>query len=63
MLKLFFRSFYLRRFETEALFTALDVLQSKQLMKIDSALDQAAAEFLIIRELQRRGIESIDQEI
>jgi hypothetical protein len=63
MLKLFFRSFVLRKFETEALFSALDLLQSKQLTKIDSALDQAGAEYFIIRELKRRGIKSIAKEI
>lgn len=63
MLKLFFRALALRKFDTESLFDAIDLLQSKQLMDINSALDQAAAEMLIIRELKRRGIKSLDQEI
>ncbi len=63
MLKFFLRARALRKFETEALFETIDLLQSKQLMDINSALDQAIAEMLIIRELKRRGIKSLDQEI
>jgi hypothetical protein len=63
MLKLFFRSFLLRRFDNDSLFETLDVLQSKQLMAIDSAVDQAAAEFMILRELKRRGVKTLDGEV
>ena len=61
MFKLLIKSFALRKFETGDLFVALDVLTSKQLMAIDSAIDQATAETLILRELKRRGIKSLDQ--
>ncbi len=63
MLKLFFRSFLLRRFDNDSLFAALDLLQSKQLMKIESAVDQAGSEYMILRELKRRGIKTLDGEV
>lgn len=63
MLKLFFRSFLLRRFDNDSLFAALDLLQSKQLMKIESAVDQAGSEYMILRELKRRGVKTLDGEV
>ncbi len=63
MFKLLIGSFALRKFETEDLFAALDVLNSKQLTDIDSALRQAASEAMILRELKRRGIKSLDEAV
>lgn len=51
----------LRKFTNEDLFESLDMLQSKQLVNIDSALLQATAEMIIIRELKRRGVKSLDE--
>ncbi len=63
MFKLLIGSFALRKFETEDLFAALDVLNSKQLTDIDSAIRQAASEAMILRELKRRGIKSLDEAV
>lgn len=53
----------LAKFSNKDLFDTIDLLQSKQLMDINSALMQAEAEMIIIRELKRRGIKSLDQEV
>ena len=52
----------LRKFTNEDLLETIDLLQSKQLMDIESALRQATAEMVIIRELKRRGLKSLDEE-
>lgn len=63
MFKQLIKSFALRKFKTEELFAALDLLTSKQLMAIDSAIDQATAETMILRELKRRGVKSLDEAV
>ena len=55
--------FALRKFETETLFEALNVLNSKQLTDIDSAIRQSASETVILRELKRRGVKSLDNAV
>ena len=52
----------LRKFTNEDLLETVDLLQSKQLMDIEGALRQATAEMVIIRELKRRGLKSLDEE-
>lgn len=52
----------LRKFTNEDLLDTIELLQSKQLMNIDGALSQAIAEMIIIRELKRRGVKSLDEE-
>jgi hypothetical protein len=52
----------LRKFTNEDLLETIDLLQSKQLMDIEGALRQATAEMVIIRELKRRGLKSLDEE-
>lgn len=52
----------LRKFSNDDLIESIDLLQSTQLMDIDQALRQATAEMILIRELKRRGMKSLDEE-
>ena len=53
----------LRKFSNEDLLDAVELLQTKQLIDIDGALNQATAVLVIIRELKRRGVKSLDEEM
>lgn len=53
----------LRKFSNEDLLDAVELLQTKHLIDIDGALNQATALLVIIRELKRRGVKSLDEEM
>lgn len=59
MLSTLYYSFKFRGFLNSDLLETLEVLQSKQLHFIEGAVMQAYSEFVILRELKRRGVKEI----
>ena len=63
MINTFINRLKLRKFSNDDLLDTVELLQTKQLLDIDGALNQATALLVIIRELKRRGVKSLDEEM
>ena len=49
-----------RKFSNEDLLETIEVLNSRRLWYVDGAIMQAKSQYLILRELKRRGIKELE---